>query len=116
MLNAKLKIKQGDEVIVIAGKDKGKRGAVLKISRCVLGRSKVLVEGVNMIKKHTRSNPQANQPGGIIEKEAFISISNVMLYNPVTKKGDRVGFRTLENGKKVRYFRSTGDLVSSDEG
>lgn len=116
MLNAKLKIKQGDEVIVIAGKDKGKRGTVLKISRCVLGRSRLVVEGVGMIKKHTRANPRANQPGGIIEKESFISISNVMLYNPVTKKGDRVGFRTLENGKKVRYFRSTGDLVSSDEG
>jgi large subunit ribosomal protein L24 len=116
MLNIKAKIKKGDEVIIIAGKDKGKRGTVLKVNRCILGRSKVLVEGVNMIKKHTRPNPQANQPGGIIEKEAFIGISNVMLYNPATKKGDRVGFRTLDNGDKVRYFKSTGDIVSVDEG
>lgn len=115
MLNIKVKIKKGDEVIVIAGKDKGKRGTVLKVARVGCGCSKVLVEGVNMIKKHTRPNPQANQPGGIIEKEAFIDISNVMLYNPAVKKSDRVGLRTLDNGMKVRYFKSTGDIVSVDE-
>ena len=116
MLNLKVKIKTGDEVIVIAGKDKGKRGTVLKVNRMVFGRSKVLVEGVNLIKKHTRPNPNANQPGGVIEKEAFINISNVMLYNPATKKGDRVGYRTLDSGEKVRYFKSTDDIVSVDEG
>jgi large subunit ribosomal protein L24 len=115
MTNIKVKIKQGDEVIVIAGKDKGKRGTVLKISR-VPDQVKVLVGGVNMIKKHTRPNPQANQPGGIIEKEAFIDISNVMLFNLVAKKGDRVGYRTLDNGKKVRYFKSTNEVIDVDKG
>ena len=101
------KIRKGDEVVVIAGKDKGRRGAVLK----VLEDNRVLVENVNMVKKHQRPNPNANVAGGIVDKEMPIHISNVMLYNPVTKKGDRVGLRTLEDGRKVRFFRSNNEVV-----
>ena len=101
------KIRKGDEVVVIAGKDKGRRGAVLK----VLEDDRVLVENVNMAKKHQRPNPNANVAGGIVDKEMPIHISNVMLYNPVTKKGDRVGLRTLEDGRKVRFFRSNNEVV-----
>ena len=102
---ARLKIK--DEVIVTVGKDKGRRGTVLKI----LSKNRVLVEGVNIIKKHTKPNPNINQQGGIVEKEAPIHISNVALYNSVTKKADRVGFKTLDDGGKVRYFKSSGEVV-----
>lgn len=101
------RIKKGDEVVVIAGKHKGRRGAVLK----VLEKERVVVENLNMAKKHQRPNPNANVPGGIIEKEMPIHISKVMLFNPVTKKGDRLGVRTLENGRKVRIFRSNKEVV-----
>lgn len=101
------RIKKGDEVLVIAGKDKGKRGSVLR----VLGDEKLIVENVNIIKRHTKPNPQAGVSGGIIEREAAIQVSNVMLFNAQTKKGDRVGIRTLEDGRKVRYFKSTNEVV-----
>lgn len=102
------KIKKGDEVIIITGKDKGRHGKVLRI---ILSSGRVVVEGINLIKKHVRPNPQRNQQGGIVEKEAAIHISNVALYNPVTKKADKVGFRMLEDGRKVRYFKSNDELV-----
>jgi len=101
------KIRKGDEVVVIAGKDKGRRGTILK----VLEDDRVLIEGVNMVKKHQRPNPNANVAGGIVEKEMSIHISNVMLYNPVAKKGDRVGLRKLEDGRKVRFFKSNNEVV-----
>ncbi len=101
------KIQKEDEVIVIAGRDKGKRGAV---TRVLAKDDKVLVSGVNIVKKHTRPNPQINEPGGIVDKEAPIAISNVALVNPETDKADRVGIR-MENGKRVRYFKSTNSLV-----
>ncbi|HET7176125.1 MAG TPA: 50S ribosomal protein L24 [Gammaproteobacteria bacterium] len=101
------KIRKGDEVVIIAGKDKGRRGSVLK----VLEKDRVLVENVNMVKKHQRPNPNANVAGGIVDKEMPIHISNVMLYNPVTKKGDRVGLRKLEDGRKVRFFKSNNEVV-----
>ncbi len=100
------KIKRDDSVIVIAGKDKGRQGKVLRILE-----RKVLVEGVNLVKKHKKPNPAANQPGGIIEKEMPLDASNVALYNPATKKADRVGIKTLTDGKKVRYFKSNGEMV-----
>ena len=101
------KIKQGDEVVVIVGKDKGKLGKVSKI----LNNNKVLVEGINTVKKHQRGNPNLGVSGGIIDKDMPIDISNVALYNPKTKKADRVGFKTLEDGKKVRFFKSTNEVV-----
>ncbi len=101
------KIRKGDEVVVIAGKDKGRRGSVLK----VLEADRILVENVNMAKKHQRPNPNAGVTGGIVEKEMPLHISNVMLYNPVTKKGDRVGLRKLEDGRKVRFFKSNNEVV-----
>jgi large subunit ribosomal protein L24 len=102
------KIRKGDEVVVIAGKDKGRRGTVLKVLE---DEDRVLVENVNMAKKHQRPNPNANVAGGIVEKEMSIHISNVMLYNPMAKKGDRVGLRTLEDGRKVRFFKSNDEVV-----
>ena len=104
-----LKIKRDDEVIVIAGKDKGKRGKVLK----VLEKSRLLVAGVQMIKKHQKPNPQAGVAGGIIEKEAPIQVSNVALFNSATNKGDRVGFKFLEDNKKIRIFKSSGEAVDA---
>jgi large subunit ribosomal protein L24 len=101
------RIKRGDDVIVIAGKDKGRRGTVLRLA----GNDRVLVEGINMVKRHTRGNPNRGQPGGIIEREAALHISNVMLYNPATEKGDRVGYRVLEDGRKVRFFKSNNEVV-----
>ena len=101
------KIKQGDEIVVLVGKDKGKQGKVTK----VLENNKVLVEGVNRVKKHQRGNPNLGISGGIVEKDMPIDVSNVALYNPKTKKADRVGFRILEDGKKVRYFKSTNEVV-----
>jgi large subunit ribosomal protein L24 len=103
------KLKQGDDVIVVAGKDKGRRGTVLK----VYPDARVLVENVNIAKKHQRPNPNAGVAGGIIEKEMPIDISNVMIYNPATSKGDRVGIRQLENGSRVRYFKSNGEVLDS---
>ena len=103
------RIKKGDEVIVIAGKDKGRRGAVLR----VFDDGRVLVESVNIAKKHQRGNPQAGQPGGIINKEMPIDISNVMIFNPQIEKGDRIGFRALADGKKVRFFKSNKEVVDA---
>jgi large subunit ribosomal protein L24 len=103
------RIRKGDEVIVTAGKDKGRRGAVLRL----YDDGRVLVENVNIAKKHQRGNPNAQQPGGIIEKEMPLDISNVMLLNPVTQKGDRVGIRILEDGTKVRYFKSNNEVLDT---
>lgn len=103
------KIKKGDEVIVITGKDKGKRGNVLR----VLDEDRLIVENVNIVKKHQKANPQRGQAGGIIDMEAPIQVSNVMLFNPQANKGDRVGIRTLEDGRKVRYFKSTNEVVDA---
>ncbi len=101
------KIQQGDDVIVIAGKDLGKRGSVSR----VMQDNKVLVDGINLVKRHTKANPNLGKPGGIVSKEAPLAISNVMLFNSQTGKGDRVGFRILEEGQKVRYFKSTNQQV-----
>ena len=101
------RIRKGDEVIVIAGKDKGKQGSVLNI----MANGRLVVSDVNMAKRHTKPNPNRGQPGGIIEKEMSIDPSNIMLFNPQTSKGDRVGFRVLEDGRKVRYFKSTDEVV-----
>ncbi|MFC3122857.1 50S ribosomal protein L24 [Agaribacter flavus] len=101
------KIRRDDEIVVIAGKDKGKQGKVLRV---VTESDRVYVEGVNIVKKHQKANPQLGEPGGIIEKEASIHVSNVAIVNPATGKADRVGFRD-EEGKKVRFFKSNGELV-----
>ncbi|WP_218354470.1 50S ribosomal protein L24 [Alteromonas lipotrueiana] len=101
------KIRRDDEIVVLAGKDKGKTGKVLKV---LIADNRVVVEGVNLIKKHQKPNPQAGQPGGVIEKEASIHVSNVAIVNPATGKADRVGFR-FEDEKKVRFFKSNGELV-----
>ena len=101
------KIRRDDEVIVIAGKDKGKTGKVLKV---VTGTERVIVEGINLIKKHQKPVPQLQQPGGIVEKEASINVSNVAIVNPETGKADRVGFK-FEDGKKVRVFKSNGKTI-----
>ena len=101
------RIQKGDEVIVIAGRSKGLRGHVLR----VLDSGRLIVENINMVKRHTKADPAKNQPGGIIEKEAAIHASNVMLFNPVTNKGERVGFKKLDDGRKVRIFRSTGEVA-----
>lgn len=103
------KIKKGDDVIVTAGKDKGKRGSVLR----VLDEDRLIVENVNVMKKHQKPNPAAGVSGGIMQKEAPIQVSNVMLFNPQTSKGERVGFKTLEDGRKVRVFKSTGEVVDA---
>lgn len=101
------KIKKGDEIIVITGKDKGRRGTVTM----VMENDRVMVENINLVKKHAKPNPMQGVEGGIVEKEMPLHISNVMLFNPATKKGDRVGIKTLEDGKKVRYFKSNGEVV-----
>jgi large subunit ribosomal protein L24 len=101
------RIRKGDDVIVIAGKDKGKRGSVLR----VMPDGRLVVSDVNMVKRHTKPNPNRGVPGGIVEKEMPIQASNIMLFNPQTSKGDRVGFRFLEDGRKVRYFKSTDEVV-----
>ena len=103
-----LKIKRDDEVIVLAGKDKGKRGKV----RQVLTDNRVIVAGINMIKKHTRPNPQAGVAGGIVEREAPIQVSNVAIFNPDSNKADRVGFK-VEGDTKVRIFKSTGEAIDA---
>ena len=102
------KISKGDDVFVKVGKDSGKRGTVLRVLPEV---GRLVVENVNIVKKHTKPNPQAGISGGIIEKEMPIDVSNVMLYNPQTKKGDRVGFKILADGRKVRVFKSTSEVV-----
>ena len=103
------KIRKGDEVVVIAGREKGRRGTVIR----VMPGDRVLVENVNMVKRHTRPNPQRGVQGGIVEKEAALHLSNVMLWNPVTKKGDRVGIRALADGRRVRYFKSNDEVVDA---
>ncbi|HED16290.1 MAG TPA: 50S ribosomal protein L24 [Gammaproteobacteria bacterium] len=101
------KIKKGDEVIIIAGKDKGRRGTVLR----VLEDDRILVENANIAKKHVKANPNAGVAGGIIDQEMPLHISNVMMYNPQTEKGDRVGIKTLDDNRKVRYFKSNDEVI-----
>jgi len=103
------RIRKGDEVVVLAGRDKGKRGTVL---RRVDGEH-VVVEGVNRVKKHQRPNPMKGQTGGIVDKDLPIHVSNVALFNPATKKGDRIGVRTLQDGRKVRVFKDNGEQVDA---
>ena len=104
------KIKKGDDVIVITGKDKGKRGTV---SRVLLEVDRVLVDGINMVKKHQKPNPAAGAPGGIIDKEMPMAISNIALFNAATGKADRIGIKQLEDGRKVRFFKSNGEVLDS---
>jgi large subunit ribosomal protein L24 len=101
------RIRKGDEVVVITGRDKGKRGTVLRR----VGPEHVVVEGVNRVKKHQRPNPMKGQAGGIVDKDMPIHVSNIALWNPQTKKADRVGFKVLADGRKVRVFKSTGEQV-----
>jgi large subunit ribosomal protein L24 len=101
------RIKKGDEVIVLAGKNRSARGTVLR----VLEDDRVLVEGINLAKHHVRANPQRGEGGGIVEKERPLHISNVALFNPMTNKADRVGIKTLADGRKVRYFKSNDEVV-----
>lgn len=101
------KIKKGDDAIIIAGKDKGKRGSVLRVTED----DRVIVENCNMAKKHVKPNPNSGEAGGIVEKEMPLHISNVALFNPVAGKGDRIGIKTLEDGKKVRFFKSNNEVV-----
>lgn len=103
------KIKREDEVVVLTGKDKGKRGKVVQ----VLDDNRVLVAGINIIKKHQKPNPQRNEQGGIQEREAPIQVSNVAIFNGATSKADRVGFKILEDGRKVRVFKSTGEVIDA---
>ena len=103
------KIRKGDQVVVIAGKDKGKRGTVTRR----VDAERVVVEGINRVKKHVKPNPVKGVVGGVIDKEMPLHISNVSLYNPATKKGDRVGFKFLDDGKKVRVFKSNGEVVGA---
>ena len=103
------RLQKGDEVVVISGSDRGKRGSVVKVLRD----GRLLVRGVRMVKRHTKPNPQANQPGGVIEKEAPIHHSNVALYNPATGKAGKIGFKYLEDGKKVRYFKPDGEVLDA---
>jgi large subunit ribosomal protein L24 len=102
------RIRKGDQVVVITGKDKGKKGEITRVAG-----DRVLVANINVVKRHTKANPQAGQAGGIVEREAPIHISNVMLFNPVTGKGDRVGFKVLEDGRKVRVFRSSSEAIDA---
>ncbi len=102
------RIRKGDRVLVTTGKNKGQKGVVMRV-----GADRVVVENINIVKRHTKANPQANQPGGVVEREAPIHISNVMLLNAVTGKGERVGFKVLEDGRKVRVFRSSGEVIES---
>lgn len=101
------KIRKGDKVLVITGKDKGKRGVVARMR----SDDRVIVEGINLVKRHTKPNPTLGTPGGIIQKEAPVHISNIALLNPVTSKPDRVGIKILEDGRKVRIFKSTKEVV-----
>ena len=102
------KLRKGDEVVVLAGKDKGKRGVVLKVMQEM---EKIIVENVNMVKRHTKGNPMQGTPGGIVEKEMPLHISNVAIWNTVSEKADRVGVKTLEDGQKVRFFKSNDEVV-----
>jgi large subunit ribosomal protein L24 len=102
------KIKKGDNVVVITGRDKGKRGEVTQVLA-----AHVMVAGINTVKKHARPNPMKNEQGGIVTKEMPIHASNVAIWNPVTQKADRIGFRMLEDGRKVRFFKSNGELLGA---
>jgi large subunit ribosomal protein L24 len=102
------KIKKGDNVVVIAGRDKGKRGDVAK----VVDDTHVIVNGVNQVKRHTKPNPMKNQPGGIVTKEVPIHVSNVAIWNPVTQKPDRIGFKLMDDGRKLRFFKSNGEQIN----
>ena len=102
------RIKKGDEVIVIAGRDKGKRGDVATI----VDDTHVIVNGVNQVKRHTKPNPMKNQPGGIVTKEVPIHVSNVAIWNPVTQKADRIGFKSMQDGRKLRFFKSNGEQIN----
>jgi len=102
------RIKKGNDVVVIAGKDKGKRGKVIRF----IGDDLVVVENINLVKRHTRGNPMQGSPGGIIDKEMPIHISNIALINPTSNKVDKVGFKFLEDGTKVRYFKSNGEVIA----
>jgi large subunit ribosomal protein L24 len=102
------KLKTGDEVIVLTGKSNGQRG---KITKMIFEKNRVVVEGLNMMKKHVRPNPQAGIQGGIVEKEAPMDMSNIALFNPKTGKADKVGIKVQEDGKRVRFFKSNGELV-----
>ncbi|HYB64813.1 MAG TPA: 50S ribosomal protein L24 [Steroidobacteraceae bacterium] len=101
------KIRKGDQVVVLSGRDKGRKGAVLQ----VLADGRVVVESINRVKKHQKPNPQANKQGGIIEKEMPLATSKVAIWNPTAKKGDRVGIKTLADGKRVRFFKSNGEML-----
>ena len=103
------RLKTGDEVIVTAGAHRGERGLVRKL----VGAERVLVENVNLVRKHRKPNPQQNQPGGIVEEERPLHASNVALYNPRSEKADRIGVRTLEDGQRVRYFKSDGEVIDT---
>ncbi len=100
------KIRKGDDVIVLAGKDKGKRGTVLRVLE-----DRVVVENINLARKHVKPNPNRGEQGGIVDREMPLHVSNVALYNPASDKGDRVGFKTLDDGRKVRVFKSNGEVV-----
>ena len=101
------KIRKGDQVVVLSGRDKGRKGAVLQ----VLADGRVVIESVNRVKKHQKPNPQANRQGGIIEKEMPLAASKVAIWNPTAKKGDRIGIKTLTDGKRVRFFKSNGEML-----
>ena len=102
------KLKKGDDVVILAGKDKGKRGVVLKV---IQDMDKIVVENINMVKRHTKGNPAQGTPGGIVEKEMPLHVSNVAIWNSVSNKGDRVGIKKLEDGQKVRFFKSNDEVV-----
>lgn len=102
------RIRKGDQVVVITGKNKGQKGEVLRMDG-----DRLVVQNINLIKRHTKPNPQANQPGGIVEREASIHISNVMLFNSAANKGERVGFKKLDDGRKVRVYRASGEVVDA---
>lgn len=101
-------IKKGDQVVVLTGKDKGKKGVVLRVLKA---KGKLVVENINMVKRHTKGNPMQGKPGGIIEKEMPIDASNIAIWNPVLNKPDRVGTRMLQDGRKVRYFKTNNEVV-----
>ena len=102
------KIRKGDNIVVIDGRDKGKRGDVTRVLE-----DQVLVAGINQVKKHQRPNPMKGQQGGIVTKEMPIHVSNVAIWNPITKKADRIGLRTLDDGRKVRFYKSNGELIGA---
>jgi large subunit ribosomal protein L24 len=103
------KIRKGDQVVVIAGRDKGRRGAVIEVT----ADGRVLVENVNRVKRHTKGNPQVNRQGGIIEKEAPLDVAKIAIWNPSAKRADRIGFKKLTDGKKVRFFKSSGEMIDA---